>query len=152
MEPIEVVLGERTFTIEEPSINRGERWREMLGGPLDDIVEMVAGLDTEIDSIADIQAIVPRMKSLLMGSVTQIADLVCSWDKEFESERDYILENATGSQVVEALTNMVKMAFPFAGALEGLTRMSRGLPSAPTLTSSPVLNGAAGATSSAKQP
>lgn len=152
MEPIEVELGGRLFEVVEPSINGGERWREMLSGPLDDIVEIVTSLDAEIESIADAQALIPRVKTLLMGSIKMVADLVCAWDKEFESESEYIMEHATGSQVMEVFVVMIKVAFPFGEALGGLMELSRGLPSAPTSTNSPALNGAAGATDSAKQP
>lgn len=150
MEPIEVMLGERQFVIEEPSINGGERWRKLLGEPLDDVVEMVSALDADLESIADVQAVLPRVRSLLMGSVKQIAELVCAYDEGFTAEAGYILDNATGSQVMEAFVVMLKMAFPFGEALRELLRMSRGPAAAPTSMSSPALNGADGQTSSAK--
>ncbi|MEM7131170.1 MAG: hypothetical protein AAF702_32945 [Chloroflexota bacterium] len=150
MEPVEIELGGRKYLIEELSINRSECWRQMLSGPLDDIVDVVTGLDAEIDSIADAKAIIPRIKMILMGSVKQIADLVLAYDSDIGDEAEYILEHATGSQIMEAFIVMVKMAFPFGEALGSLMQISRGLPSAATSTSSPALNGASGETISAK--
>jgi len=136
MDEITITLGSREFILSEPSIKAGRAWREALNEQLEGVVGIVGALDTETDNTGALKDALPQIKNFLMESIDIVVDLVCAFDKSFEKEREFIEDNATATQVFDALMAMIKVAFPFGAAMDRITRLKNGLQPAQTSTNS----------------
>ena len=116
----EILLGERAFTVREPSLRRAMEWRKRVSGIVQPILPQLAQLlpgllpsvTVEIgnDQAADLGL---RLAPLLLDGPDLAVDLTLAYWPELEEERDYILDNATSSQMFAAFLEALRSAYPF---------------------------------------
>lgn len=146
MQSCTVTLGEREYVISECPIRQNMAWRKQLAEPINEIMAVVDKLkDLEISRVGDILSLVQGLRPLLTERLDDVSDWVISYSQNLQKDREYILDHAYESQLITALVEVLKLAFPFVSLLPGQNRL--GLTSNPTLTNSQEANGASGLTS-----
>ena len=66
-----------------------------------------------------------RANELVGGVLDQALDLVVSYSPTLERDRDYILSDAYDSQIVDALVEVLKLAYPFGSLITQLGKMGK---------------------------
>lgn len=66
-----------------------------------------------------------RANSLVAGVLDQALDLVISYSPSLTAERDYILSEVYDSQIVDALVEVLQLAYPFGSLVSQLGKMGK---------------------------
>jgi hypothetical protein len=145
-----VVLGGQSYAIKELPARANQAWRKKIDGTLKEILGVLDVIpEMELDLAAgqiragDIFNLVKKYSPLLLNRIDELADWVISYSPILEEDRERILDNAYESEMITALLEVLKLAYPFvASALNGLS----GLPSKLTSTNSAAASGESGLT------
>lgn len=66
-----------------------------------------------------------QANSLVSGVLDQALDLLVSYSPSLERDRDYIVDECYDSQIVDALVEVLKLAYPFGSLVAQLGKMGR---------------------------
>lgn len=137
-----VTLAGREYVMAELPLRKNAAWRQLLGAELEQWGELL-GQTNEVDlsNMGGVLPILRRAGDMVLQSPERIADLVFAYCAEMAADRETILDNAYESELVEAFSACVKLAFPF-GKLTTLVTQFAATGSVPkvgarTSTSSP---------------
>ena len=120
---IKVLLNDQEYTITEKRSKANAEWREELGGPFSQLVDLLEmGPDVELNDLQSLANVVRSVSGLLLNSVDTIKGLLASYAEMPD------LDNAYDSEIVEAFTGVLALAFPFGS----VTRKIRGWKDQPT--------------------
>jgi hypothetical protein len=138
-----VVLGGQSYVIEELPARQNAAWRRELAANLQPFVDLMeqAGAGLELNTGEDLL----RMVNGVLPSLLQAPELLFALLTAYAPAlTDDVLDTAYDSEIVEAFTVVLGLAFPF-GSLVKLARSASGSPAAtkaPISMNSPSLNGA----------
>lgn len=128
-----VTLGEREFLIHELPTKPAELWRKRLGEelqPVMTLIQQIPALIKDADSLADIKVsgelleiITEPVKSLAFESLPAVRELVITYSRTLEAEREWLEANAYDSEFVEALVECLKLAYPFGSLAPAVGKM-----------------------------
>ena len=141
-----VTLGEKEYTIPEAGHRRAKGWKtafiEQLYEPLQaQLVEMNQVVQMKSIDVADLPSLSPFVTSLLTDTIDTVLELVITYSKDLEEDRDTIEETASDRQIIAAFWEVLKLANPLSP--EMLTRLI-GLYQIGMSESSPLPNGDSG--------
>jgi hypothetical protein len=114
MKSVVIVLGEKKYTIEELARRKNAAWRERLEETLKPLVEILqAAPNVNIQNLDDVSALVSNASGLLLGSIDRIVEALLAYSPQLERDSEWIGENCYDSEIVEAFTKILTLAFPF---------------------------------------
>lgn len=128
---VTITLGGKSYTVAEPSVKRAREWRRKVAAPfgsmidslraangvdLENVEEQVKGLG--LDGVADA---LQQYALPLLGSPDILIDLVFDFSPALAEHREEIEEDATTSEFVAALMEVLKIAYPLGEALPLVT-------------------------------
>jgi hypothetical protein len=147
-----VMLGEREFVLKELPLRKARAFRETLKTHFGAFIAVFEGApQTDITNTRSVAGLMRGLSDTLLNSVDLAADLLYEYSPDIATQRDYIEDHATSSEVVDAFLALMSLAFPFFGTSRGQRLMSTiqkiGSNDSQTLTSSPSLSGESGQTS-----
>jgi hypothetical protein len=137
MKTEKITLGEREYTLGELPLRKAKAYRERLREPFGALVDLFERTPkTEIDSARQVSQLIRSFSDTVLSSVDTVTDLLLEYSEALENDRDYILDNAYGSQVTDAFMAVLGLVFPFFGTERGtkMVTMIGGLTNARTLT------------------
>ena len=140
---VTIELGGRQYEVKALPIKAARVWREKFNGPFGNVLEILNVSQIELNSPADLGRLLVPLKDILLGSLDLAADLLFSYSPALAVDRERIEAEAFDEEMVAALVEVVKLAFPFGE----FVKLARGLQSRATLTISSGPSGASGATS-----
>jgi hypothetical protein len=114
MRTIEVVLGGQTFTVRELPVRKNAGWRKQLAEPFAELVQRLAAApEAKIDDAKSLADLVQSLSGVLIGSIDTLVDLLLAYSPELTHVREFVEENAYDSEIMEAFTGVLGLAFPF---------------------------------------
>lgn len=146
-----IQLGEREYVIQERRRSAQAEWRKRFEGAFESVSDMVVMMLRQIDrNIPGIKAdadestpapeteqahiaeakgfliqLLAQANSLVDGVLDQALDLVVSYSPQLEKDRDYISSDAYDSQIVDALSEVLQLAYPFGSLITQLGAMGK---------------------------
>jgi hypothetical protein len=120
---ITITLDGEQYTITEKRSRDNAKWRQELGGPFAQLVDLLeAGPDVELTDMQSLANVVRSVSGLLLTSIDTVKALLASYAPTLP------LENAYDSEIMAAFTEVLGLAFPFGS----LVKKIRGLSGPPT--------------------
>lgn len=148
LDSIEVALGRKTYRLHALGLSASEQWRTRFEVEVRAVLEMVQAQAGAIDlsnlAGADLGTLLPALAqvfSRVNGAMTAAAELVISYNRETEADRETILAEATNRQALAALVEVLKLEYPFQGLLAQKKVTPNGRLAGTTLKNSPGPNG-----------
>ena len=116
---IKVLLNDQEYTITEKRSRENAEWRKELGGPFSQLVDLLEmGPDVELNDLQSLANVVRSVSGLLLNSVDTIKGLLASYAEMPD------LDNAYDSEIVEAFTGVLALAYPFGSLLTKIRGLS----------------------------
>lgn len=144
MKTAEIELGGEKFTIEERPTLKNKQWRRDLASklkPVVDLIEMAPTLNipTSVDEwqsdtagLASITSIVKQLSTFLLDGLDDVLDLTIDYSPALKKKEKWIGENAYDSEVLEAFTRVLGLAYPFGGIARALKKIQSDGPGSTT--------------------
>jgi hypothetical protein len=115
-----ITLGDREYQLAELPLRKAKAYRERLREPFGNLVDLFERTPkTEIDNARQVSQLIRSLSDTLLNSVDMVAELLLEYSDTLATDRDYILDNAYGSQVVDAFIAVLGLVFPFFGTERG---------------------------------
>jgi len=134
MRSIVVQLGGVAYTIEELPTRKNAEWRKKLDAPFSELANLLEnGPDADITNLQDLAGLVRSLSGMFIGSMDTLIDLLFDYSPPLKKARKKIENSIYDSEILEAFTKVLGLAYPFGGLvgkLGGL--MSLGSKSEPT--------------------
>lgn len=131
-----ITLGKREFVLTELPRLKNEEWRKQLEGKLEPLIELISGLDTlEINTPEDAAKLVRSLRSVIVHSPSLLSGLIISYSPELQALEGWINENVYESELLSAIQEVIKLAYPLGGIMT-LARQMNGLAQATINTTS----------------
>jgi hypothetical protein len=140
---VTVELGGRPYEIKALPIKASREWREKFNGPLGQVLEIFNMSQIEFNNPKDLGKLIGPLKDIVLGSLDFAAEMLFSYSPVLAADRKRIEAEAYDGEIITALIEVIKLAFPFGELLS----LAHGLQSKATSTSSPGPSGASGRTS-----
>lgn len=138
----EATLGNVTYAIEQLPMRANKEWRDSLGAPVMELVNLVQNIgDLELTA-QDIGKLVSVVKDVLLGSMDLLLDALFRYSPKLAADRERIEAESYDDEAIAALGVCIGLAYPLDMALTGL--IAGGLPVTATSTNSRSPNGANG--------
>lgn len=123
---IKIKIADRKYELKELPAKKATLWREMLTNQYGTFLqEIVSVMNTDYET-AEGRAIIGQLMGnaifKLGGSIEDIREMVFSYIPELEKDREYALENGLDSQFIAAFVEVIKLAYPFGGIAQMVTR------------------------------
>lgn len=119
-----ITLGDRQYTLKEMPLKPARAWRERLREQFSSFITLVEDApDADISNTKAVGGLLRTLSATLLDSVDLALELLLQFSPELERDRDYIENNAVGSQVVDGFLAAVALAFPFFGG-ERISRLT----------------------------
>lgn len=120
-----VTLGDREFELSELPLRKARQFRETLKEHFGVFITLFEGApQTDISNTKAVAGLMRVMSDTLLNSVDLAADLLYQYSPELQKQKEWIEDNATSSQVVDAFLAMMALSFPFFGTSRGQRLMS----------------------------
>ena len=121
---IKVTLDGQEYTITEKRSRENAEWRQELGGPFAQLVDLLeTGPDVELTDMQSLANVVRSVSGLLLTSIDTVKDLLASYAKG--SMPQLPLDDAYDSEIIEAFGEVLGLAFPFGSILTKARGLSR---------------------------
>lgn len=133
-----ITLGDRQYTLKEMPLKPARAWREQLRQQFSSFIGLVEGApDVDIANTRAAASLLRTLSATLLDSVDLALELLLQFSPDLERDREYIENNAVGSQVVDGFLAAIALAFPFFGGerISRLTSTIRQIGSANSQTS-----------------
>lgn len=118
-----VRLGGSEYVIRQLPMRAESAWRAKLGAAIAPAVEMLGKLDMTIETVEDVAALVRSLSPMLLGAPETALGLVKGYAPGLAWEQ--IEETAYSDEIVAALVEVVKLAYPF-DAVWSLAKLASG--------------------------
>ena len=126
METVKVKLAGQEYVVEPLTFKLSKEWRESLGKPIIDLVNVLANADKfQLDNLADLVELVNLAKGILINSPDLVLDGLCAYSPILANDREIIEEKAYDWEIFDALLEVLKLAYPF-GRLVKMFRSGSG--------------------------
>lgn len=132
----QIIIAGQEYEVVELPMRRNAEWRHQLQDalmPMADLMQQSQTVSMDANSAGDVVGIIRKAGLMLIESPDTITDLVFSYAPELEKDRDRVLENAYDSEVMDAFTAVLRLAFPF-GRLLSTVRALAASGASPTAT------------------
>lgn len=117
-----VTLGGQSYTIKALPIRQSKAWRTKLEGPFAELSTALEGAGRiELSSGVDIGRLVRTLSGTLIGSIDLLMDLLFEYSPELAADRERIEAEAYDEEALEALAEVLRLAYPFGRALALVT-------------------------------
>lgn len=111
-----ITLGGRQYTLQEMPVKPARAWRESLKAQFGGFITLVEGApDVEVTNTKAVGGLLRVLSGVLLDSVDLALELLIQFSPELQRDREYIEDNAVGSQVVDGFLAAVGLSFPFFG-------------------------------------
>lgn len=110
-EPVQVILGGRKYPVRPLSIRKSREWRQLLSATIQEVLGKHSG-PASADALGAVFMRVPEKMGELL------------WAYAPELPRAEIEEEATDAELVAALREVMRLAFPFVGELQTLLALT----------------------------
>ena len=136
MRSASVTLGEREYKIVELRSRDNSAWRKEFRETLAPVLELLGiAATTELptsmaeaqeskNNLAPVFSALQRVAGVMLESIDDVKDMVFSYSPALRKDRERIEENAFDSELVEAFTSILGLAFPFGALAAGLRRFT----------------------------
>jgi hypothetical protein len=109
-----ITLAGRQYIVRELPLRKNAAWRADLQNTVMGAADLFAAApDTDVSNPQAVAALIRGVGNLVLGSTDVVVDLLFAYSPELAADREHIEGNAFESEVVEAFTEVVKLAFPF---------------------------------------
>lgn len=136
----DVILGGETYKVEQLPMRANKEWRDSLGAPVMQLIDLVQNFDDLELKASDLLRITDVVKSLLLGSMDTLLDALFRYSPALNADREHIEETAYDDEAIAALGVIIGLAYPLDQVLTGL----RGLPVTPISMNSRSMSGVNG--------
>ena len=104
----------RQYAVEEAGILRSRKWRMRFGETVMPLIEQLPGImDFEFEKPEDFLKLLPFVQKIVLESLNDVFDLLVLYSPELESNREWLENNATDRQIVDAFMGVLQLAVPF---------------------------------------
>jgi len=140
-------LGNKDYQLSNPGIKQSREWRKLFTAYLDqysprllDALQDIGGMSTDFlktNKITDIKIdellkTIPSIYEVIrdvMNDTDVLVNLLCAYSPALETDKTRIDEEATDEELLKAIIEVVKMAYPF-GSLKILSNPPGPVPTA----------------------
>lgn len=116
MRTVKVVLDGQTVTVQELRRRENQAWRERLEGEFGELADALEGAGELELTGASMAGLVRAVAGKVVGSVDIIAGLLGAYAPELEG----LMAEAYDSEIMEAFTQVLGLAYPFGALVERL--------------------------------
>lgn len=119
-----ITLGEKEYILREMPVRPARHFREALKAEFGSFIALVEGSpNVELNDMQAVSGLLRTLSATLLDSVDKALDLLLQYSPELAKDREYIEDNAVGSQVVDGFLAAVGLSFPFFGS-ERISRLT----------------------------
>jgi hypothetical protein len=112
-----ITLGEKEYILREMPVRPARQFREALKAEFGSFIALVEGSpNVELTDMGAVSGLLRTLSATLLDSVDKALDLLLQYSPELAKDREYIEDNAVGSQVVDGFLAAVGLSFPFFGS------------------------------------
>ena len=113
---LQVTLGGRSYAIQQRPIRAAREWREKLGSLLGQIVSVLQNTGSiDLTKAADLAQLAGVLRDVVIRAPDIAWDLLCEYSSEIAADRDRIEEESYDDEIMAALLEVLKLAYPFGG-------------------------------------
>lgn len=124
MRTVKVTLNEQTVQVTELRRRDNQAWRERLETEFKTLADAIEGAgDLELTG-ASMAGLVRAVAGKVVGSVDIIAELLAAYAPELAT----LMDDAYDSEIMEAFTQVLGLAYPFGSMLEKLRGIGAAMP------------------------
>ncbi len=114
MKSATVVLGGQGYEVKALPIKQSKAWRSQLEGPFGALAGALEGAgQIDLGNGLDIGRLVRTLSGTLIGSIDLLMELLFAYSPELAADRKRIEEEAYDEEALIALTEVLKLAYPF---------------------------------------
>jgi hypothetical protein len=108
---VTVKLGEREYIITEAGFMRAKKWKSLLMGELKPLFDELNGAQNiSFDTPSDLLKIAPFIERIFLQAIDTIFDLLLVYAPSIETDKEYIENHATDTQIFAAFQEVIKLA------------------------------------------
>ena len=112
-----ITLVEKEYILREMPVRPARQFREALKAEFGSFIALVEGSpNVELTDMGAVSGLLRTLSATLLDSVDKALDLLLQYSPELAKDREYIEDNAVGSQVVDGFLAAVGLSFPFFGS------------------------------------
>lgn len=127
MKTEKIILGEKEYTLRELPLRPARQFRETLAVQFGGFIDLVeVSPHVELNDMKAVSTLLRTLSTTLLSSVDTALDLLLQYSSELAKDRDYIEDNALGSQVVDGFIAAVGLSFPFFGS-DRISKLTRSI-------------------------
>jgi hypothetical protein len=116
---VKVILDGQEYTITEKRSRENAKWRQELGGPFAQLVDLLElGPDVELTDMQSLAGLVRSVSGLLLTSIDNVKTLLASYAPELP------LDDAYDSEIMNAFAEVLTLAFPFGSLINKVRGLS----------------------------
>jgi len=109
-----VVLGGQGYEVKALPMKQSRDWRKRLEVPFGTLAGALEGAGSiELTNGLDIGRLVRTLSGTLIGSIDLLMELLFAYSPELAADRERIEEEAYDEEALIALTEVLKLAYPF---------------------------------------
>jgi len=132
MRSVVVTLGGKPYEVRALSIRAAREWREKFQQPFQAMAAALGGMESiELTSGKSIADLLNVLQETLLRSPDTILEMLYAYSPEVMADKERIEREAFDDEVIAALVEVLKLAYPFGSLLS----LIPGPASKPTLTS-----------------
>jgi hypothetical protein len=121
---VEVTLGGQAYMIEELKVRQNAAWRKQLSAPFADLADLLAKAPRlELDA-GEAASLLKLVKRVLAESIATVQELLFAYAPALAADRERIEAEAYDSEILEAFTRVLGLAYPFGLLLEKVAGVS----------------------------
>lgn len=121
MKTIRIQLAGKKYEIQTLPIAQSRAWRQQLMQPFQLIGAILDHVDlNDLTNIANVEELIPLFKEGVMtvlGSVELLVDLLFAYSPVLEADREHIENTAHDDEAMQALMEVIKVAYPLGGLM-----------------------------------
>jgi len=125
MRQVTVLLNGTEYTIQEMRSRDNRQWRAELEKHFDELARALDGADA-VD-VTDGQALGNLVRGL-SGKLLRSVDIICNLLVAYDGKLKSVVDDAYDSEILNAFTAVLGLAYPFGGLLDQLKRIGSQLP------------------------
>src|SRR3990172_156958 len=130
-------LADKDYLIQQLPMRLNREWRKKFEVPIEQLLAATKAAgslaskeyETTADLLKDVGAVLllhsDSIVRVLISLVDLISDAVFSYSPELQTERKAIEEKAFDEEIVKAFLEVAKLAYPFSGVFEAMTKLGQ---------------------------
>lgn len=124
MKIITVNLAGKEYELRALPIRQAREFRKKFTKPVEEMINVLGSASkTELSDVESMKGVVDAVKTILLGSIDLLVDLLFEYSAELNADRDTIEAQATDEEALAAFAEVFKLLYPFgslAGKIPGL--------------------------------